>query len=184
MEENYFIGEVEYLYSYQSDTVDLDSLKNTKPVKSIFRYDLTNYQNKFIGRDTITYFYFSELNICISETNSQKDYKCEYYGIANDSIISFRVYDTDEKVLGHDCKVIEYQSKNMWNKFYVSKQLTISPNTYKKHVSDNWKFYGEKTGGGLILKIEHRFKNYIMRGIAQRIMPQKENFSALSLKMK
>jgi hypothetical protein len=98
--EKYFIGQIKYSYSYESAQLNLDSLIAQKPYKSIFRYDNHNYQSQFIGQDTFVYCYTSTLNKCISETNSNKDYTCEDYSIATDSIISFNVFDTDEDVLG------------------------------------------------------------------------------------
>ncbi|MES2863986.1 MAG: hypothetical protein V4666_07700 [Bacteroidota bacterium] len=162
----YFTGSVEYQYSYESNKVNTDSLRRTKPFKSFFRYDTNDYQSQFIGKDTYTYFYSGKLNKCISETNSKKDYECEDYSSLTDSIISFKVYDTDEKILGHRCKIVEYQTKYFWNRYYVSRDLKISPHTYQKHLAYNWSFYGDKANGGLILKLEHRFKNYTMKGIA------------------
>lgn len=87
--KNYFIGQIEYSYNYSSDFFNIDSLKLIKPWKSEFRYDLKNYQSKFIGKDTITYYYSGNLNKCLSMANGVLDSLCEDYGIATDSIISF-----------------------------------------------------------------------------------------------
>lgn len=179
--QKYFIGQIEYKYSYEGVQLNVDSLTALKPDKSIFRYDINNYQSQFIGQDTFTYFYSGTLNKCISETNSKRDYECEDYSIPTDSIISFNIYDTDEKVLGHHCKILEYQSKRFWNRYFVSTDLKIAPGTYEKHLAYNWKFYGEKADGGLILKSEHRFKNYTMRGIATSLNQQYKYFNALLL---
>ena len=35
----------------------------------------------------------------------------------------------------------------------VSKEIKISPNTYKDHIAYNWQFYGSEAEGGLILAI-------------------------------
>lgn len=182
--QKYFVGQIEYSYSYESIQLNTDSLTALKPYKGIFRYDINNYQSQFIGQDIFTYCYASTLNICVSETNSKKDYECEDYGIPTDSIISFNVYDTDEKVMGHHCKIVEYQSKRFWNRYFVSTDLKIAPGTYQKHLAYNWKFYGEKADGGLILKLEHRFKNYTMRGFATSVNQQNKNYIALQLNEK
>lgn len=178
---HYFTGEIKYQYTYESNTLNIDSLIKQKPHESIFRYDTLNYQSRFIGTDTITYYYSGKLNKCVSQTNSRKNFECEDYSITNDSIISFKIYDTDEIVLGHRCKIIEWQGKYFYNKFYVATDLNISPATYKKHLAYNWKFYGEKTEGGLILKSEHRFKNYTMKGVAVSINKEPNNFNALKI---
>jgi hypothetical protein len=180
-EPAYFTGEIAYDYSYESHVLNVDSLVKLKPYRSNFRYDLGNYQSQFIDKDTFTYFYSGSLNKCVSETNSQKNYECEDYSTATDSILSFKVYDTDEKVLGYKCRILEYQSKIFRNKYYVSTDLKIAPATYQKHLAYNWKFYGEQTGGGLILKLEHRFKNYVMKGIASGIVQQQQNYKALQV---
>lgn len=72
-----FTGSIEYQYQYESTTIKkLDSLRKIKPSKSIFRFDTNNYQSKFIGKDTFTYFYSGKFNKCISETNNNKIYEC------------------------------------------------------------------------------------------------------------
>lgn len=177
--QQYFNGQIEYKYTYEGDSINIDSLTRLKPHKSIFLFDNNNYQSKFIGQDSFTYYYNGTLNKCITETNSNKDYACEDYGIPTDSIISFKTYDTDEKVLGFQCKIIEFQAKRFWNKYFVSTDLIIAPGTYNKHVSYNWKYCNEKTGGGLILKSEHRFKNYTMKGVITAINQHDNNFHAV-----
>ncbi len=175
----YFTGTLEYAYSYESSILNADSLAQVKFAKSIFRYDLNDYQSQFISKDTFTYFYSGSLNKCLSETNSRRDYECEDYAAPTDSILYFKVYDTDEKVLGHPCRILEFQSKYFWNRYYVSKDLKIAPNTYQKHLAYNWAFYGEKAEGGLILKLEHRFKNYTMKGIVTDLKQYGADFKAL-----
>lgn len=165
----YFQGEIEYAYSYETESLDLDSLMELKPSKGIFRYDLANYQSKFFAKDTTSYFYLSETNSAISQTNNVFDQSCQDYGIPTDSIIYFNIYETNEEVLKQACKVVEYKSKSMWNQYMVSKEMKISPKTYKNHVADNWQFYGEEAAGGLILRLEHRYPSYTMKGIATRI---------------
>jgi len=178
---HYFTGEIKYQYTYESSTLNIDSLIKNKPHESIFRYDTLNYQSQFIGTDTVIYYYSGKSNKCVSQTNSRKNFECEDYGIATDSIISFKIYDTDETVLGHRCNIIEWQGKYFYNKFYVATDLNISPATYKNHLAYNWKFYGEKAEGGLILKSEHRFKNYTMKGVAVSVNKEPNNFNALEI---
>lgn len=165
----YFQGEIEYVYTYESDVLDLDSLNAVKPSKAIFRYDLLNYQSTYFAEDTTSYYYLSETNSAISKTNDVFDESCLDYSIPTDSIIYFNIYETNEEVLKQACKVVEYKSKSMWNQYMVSKEMKISPKTYKNHVAYNWQFYGEEASGGLILRLEHRFPTYTVKGVATRI---------------
>ena len=97
-EEKYFAGEVVYTYTYESSILNTDSLIKERPAKGILRYDLENYQNKFIGKDTFTYYYSGSLNKCLSQNGSSKKYECEEYGINTDSVISWNVYPAGEMI--------------------------------------------------------------------------------------
>jgi hypothetical protein len=180
----FFSGTIEYAYTYISDSLNMDSLSASRPAKSSFRYDTNNYQSQFINKDTVSYYYSGELNKCISETNSQQNYECEDYGAFTDSILSWKLYDTEEKILGYSCNILEMQKVNSWVKYYVSKELTTAPATYRKHKSYNWDIYGEKTEGGLILKSEHRFKKFTMTGIAIEVKNHDGNFKAFDMDKK
>ncbi len=41
--------------------------------------------------------------------------------------------------------------------------------------------YGDKADGGLILKLEHRFKNFTMRGRAVEIIKKDQQFKAFEI---
>ncbi len=179
-DESYFTGKITYQYSYASDLMDVDSLSKLKPMFGEFRYDLLDYQSKFIGKDTITYYYMGNINKGIWK-NEVGHYECEDYGFPTDSIISFRVYDSSQKILGHEIKVLEFQSKLFWTRYYVSKNLQIAPETYKKHTAYNLSFYGNQTDGGLILKLEHKFKNYTMFGDLSELKKHKPDFKAIEI---
>lgn len=179
--EKYFTGTIEYAYSYESDSMNADSLARVRPAKGDFRYDLNNYQSRFIGQDTLTFYYSGNLNKCVSENNSLRNYECEDYGVLTDSIVTYKLYDTDEKILGHSCKILEMQKSNSWVIYYISNELKIAHATYGKHKSYNWDIYGEKANGGLILKSEHRFKNFVMKGVATNIKEYPQDFSALEI---
>lgn len=179
--QDYFIGEIEYKYSYKSDILNTDSLAKLRAMKSSFRYDNNDYQSRFIGADTITYYYSGKHNKSVSETGQQKNYECEDYSEVTDSVISVNLYDTNEKVLGYSCKVFEMQKQNSWVRYYVSKELKIAPATYRLHRSYNWDEYGKNTDGGLILKSEHRFKHFTMTGIATKVGENNTDFIALEL---
>lgn len=180
----YFSGTVEYSYIYTSDSLNVDSLSEMRPHKSDFRYDMNNYQSRFIAKDTETYYYSSQLNKCLGKGGHQKNYECEDYSLVTDSVLSFRVYDTDEKILGYSCRILEIQKGNSWTQYYVSKDLVLAPATYNRHTSYNWDFYGEKAAGGLILKSEHRFKKFTMMGIATTVTKRNKNFKALEIEEK
>lgn len=179
--EKYFTGTIEYAYSYTSDSLNADSLARVRPAKGSFRYDTINYQSQFIGQDTETYYYSGVRNKCLQETHSLINFLCIDYNGVTDSVLSTSLYDTDEKVLGYSCKILEMQKSNSWVKYYVSNELKIAPATYEKHKSYNWDIYGEKANGGLILKSEHRFKNFVMKGVATNVKAYPGDFSALEM---
>lgn len=177
----YFTGTIEYAYTYSSDSLNADSLAKTRPSKSLLRYDTINYQSKFIGADTIVYYYSGRFNKCLSGTERSGNYACEDYGTFTDSVLSYKLIDTDEKILGYSCKILEIQKKNSWLRYYVSNELKIAPATYRQHISYNWDLYGDKANGGLILRSEHRFKYFIMRGIATAVEARFARFKALEI---
>lgn len=180
-DKKYFTGTIEYAYTYSSNILNADSLTKERPSKGIFRYDENNYQSQFINTDTITYYYSGSLNKCIAEAGSIKKYECEDYGVMTDSVLTVKEYATEEKVLGHSCRILELQKKNSLVKYYVSTDLRIAPATYKLHKSYNWDVYGTKANGGLILKLEHQFKVFTMRGIAGEIKEGHQKFKALEI---
>lgn len=177
----YFTGTIEYAYSYSSDSLKIDSLTAARPKKGFFRYDDKDYQSEFTGADTNTYYYSGTLNKCVSESGFQKNYECEDYGVSTDSVLSFKLYDTGEKILGYGCKILEMQKTSSWVKYYISKEIKMSPATYSLHRSYNWDFYGEKSQGGVVLKLEHRFKSFTMSGIATSLKKHDADFKALEI---
>ena len=112
--KTYFTGSIEYAYTYTSDSLNADSLTRTRPSKSILRYDALNYQSKFITGDTITNYYSGSLNKCLTQTGDSDSFTCEDYSVFTDSVLSYKMFDTDEKILGYSCKVLEIQKKNSW----------------------------------------------------------------------
>lgn len=177
----YFTGIVEYAYSYTSDSLNADSIAKTRPAKGILRYDTLNYQSVFINTDTQVYFYSGIYNKVLFKTGDKGNYECEDYGVFTDSVLSFKLYDTNEKVLGYSCKILEIQKKNSWLQYYVSNDLRIAPSTYHKHISYNWDFYGEKANGGLILKSEHRLKYFTLESIATSLSRRDDSFKAFEI---
>lgn len=179
--EKFFSGIIEYDYSYASDSLKADSLAKERPAKGIFRYDQGNYQSSFIGKDSFTYYYSGSLNKCVAKTGLQPSYQCEDYNIVTDSVLSVKFYDTDERIAGYACSILEMQKSHSWVRYYVSRELKIAPATYQRHRSYNWDVYGKKADGGLILKSEHRFKNFTMYGIVSSLKRYDSNFIALEI---
>ncbi len=177
----YFSGTVVYEYTYTTDSLDADSLAGVRPQIGYFRYDENDYQSRFTGKDTSTYFYSGILNKCIAEEGHSGVYTCDDYGEASDSVITYRIYDTEEKVLGHSCRIMEIQKSRSLVKYYFSEDLIMSPGTYRNHKSFNWDFYGRISGGGLVLKLEHRFRSFTMYGIAVQVEKKNKAFRALEI---
>ncbi|HEX6846703.1 MAG TPA: hypothetical protein VF144_06980 [Chitinophagaceae bacterium] len=177
----YFTGTIEYAYTYSSDSLNADSLANTRASRGLFRYDTINYQGKFIGADTIEHYYSGQFNKALSRSGSLGNYECEDYGSFTDSVISYKLIDTDEKILGYRCRILEIQKKNSWLQYYVSNDLKLAPGTYRRHSSYNWDYYGEKANGSLILRSEHRLKYFTMKGIATSINKSNIHFKALEI---
>jgi hypothetical protein len=125
--------------------------------------------------------YTGKLNKCISQTGTRQDYACEDYGATTDSVLSYDIRDTDEKILGYNCRILELKKRNSSVVYYVTNAIRIAPATYQHHRSYNWDVYGEKTGGGLILKLEHRFRTFTMTGLATSLKNEEDGFSALEL---
>ncbi|HRE37934.1 MAG TPA: hypothetical protein PK092_05800 [Chitinophagaceae bacterium] len=178
---NYFSGQISYTYSYTSDSLNTDSISAIRPSQGVFWYDTSNYQSRFIGADTFTYYYSGKLNKCLFEPGSSKEYECEDYSKETDSVVYVKDYPTDEKILGYPCRILELQKKSSWVKYYYATDLQIAPATYKNHKAYNWDVYGIKTNGGLILKLEHRFNKFVMHGLANSISIKKDDFKALEI---
>lgn len=180
-EAAYFTGTINYTYTYSSDSLNADSIAAARPAQSDFRYDLNNYQSRFTGRDTAIYYYSGQRNKCLGKTNSTGDYSCDDYGLVTDSVISWKIYDASEKILGYACRILEMQKSNSWVRYHVSTDLRLAPATYQKHRSYNWDLYGEKAEGGLILRSEHRFRQFTMKGEATAVDRKDNAFRALEL---
>lgn len=178
---NYFTGQFSYIYSYTSDSLNTDSLSGIRPSRGVFRYDTCNYQSRFTGAGTFTYYYSGKLNKCLSASGPSKEFECEDYSKETDSVISVKDYPTDEKILGHPCRILELQKKSSWVKYYYATDLQIAPATYKNHKAYNWDVYGIKANGGLILKLEHRFNKFVMSGVADSLRILGGDFKALEI---
>jgi hypothetical protein len=180
-DNKYFTGTIEYAYTYASDSLNADSLAKTRPSKGSFRYDTINYQGKFMGIDTMTHYYSGQFNKSLSRLSSLGNFECEDYSTFTDSVISWKLIDTDQKILGYSCRILEVQKKNSWLQYYVSNDLKVGPATYRRHASYNWDFYGEKANGGLILRSEHRLRYFTLKGIVTAIDRKNGDFKALEI---
>jgi len=175
----FFSGEIEYAYTYGSDSLNLDSLVKTRPSLGFFRYDTTSYQSRFTGPDTVTYYYSGLLNKAVFMSGFDRG--CEDYGTAADSVLSVSTYDTKEKILGYPCKVAELKKSRSSVLYYYTPELVMAPATYTRHRAYNWDRYGKETGGGLVLKLEHRFGVFTMTGTAQKVLTGGKEFQALQI---
>lgn len=180
-ENNFFTGTIEYRYTYISDSLNTDSLTKERISNSYFRYDTIDYQSRFTGKDTETYYYSGLRNKAISATGNPIVYGCEDYSVFTDSVLSVKHYDTEQRILGYSCKIVEIQKKNSSVLYLVSKDLILAPGTYRQHRSYNWDIYGIEAGGGLILLSEHRFKKFTMKGVATAVNRKDNAFKALEI---
>ncbi len=180
--KDFFTGTIRYQYSYSSNSLNTDSLAESRPAAAVFRYDLAGYQSMFTGKDTVIYYYEGEKNKAVSAAGNPVSFSCEDYGQVTDSVLSVKLYDTAEKVFGYTCQVLEIQKKNSWVQYFVAKDLQIAPDTYQRHVAYNWDVYGKEAKGGLILKLEHRFLQFTMKGEVSLLEKNnKPDFRALEI---
>ncbi|MBL7732194.1 MAG: hypothetical protein JNM88_13525, partial [Chitinophagaceae bacterium] len=163
------------------DSLNADSLALLRPARGFFRYDEDNYQSRFTGRDTFTYYYNGKNNRCISAEGEGRELACEDYSLPTDTVLSVKDYATAETVLGYPCRILEMQKSGSWVKYYYATGLHIAPATYEKHRAYNWDAYGTKADGGLILKLEHRFRSFTMKGEATRVKSETAGFRALGI---
>lgn len=177
----YFTGTIEYAYTYTSDSMNADSLAAVRPSRGVFRYDTAAYQSRFFGRDTLTFHYSGRHNKAIMESGIGLNRSCEDYSRVTDSVLSVKTSDTEEKILGHSCRVVEIQKKNSTVIYYYSTDLQMAPLTYQHHRAYNWDVYGQAARGGIALKLEHRFPGFTMKGTATAIHPSAGSFSALEV---
>ena len=135
----------------------------------------SKYKSIFESKNKMEiYIYDNESGIAYDLTDKDS-IGCEDYKMNNDSIYSYEIIETDEKVLGHEVKILEFKSKYATNKFFFSKNYKVAPHNYDKHLAYNWKFYMEKADGGVILKVEHVFKKFTMKGVATQFEVQEIN---------
>ncbi len=168
-EETFFEGLIEYAYTYQSDALNVDTLKAQRPYKGMMIYKDSMYKSVFVANHkTETYIYNNAEGIAY-DLSAEDSIDCEDYKIQKDSILRYEILETDEKILGHEVKILEFDSKYATQRFYFSTKFKAAPHNYDKHLAYNWKFYKEKAKGGVILKVEHIFKNFTMFGIATNV---------------
>lgn len=162
----FFHGKITYNYTYESALLELESLTRSKPHTGTMIFEDNNYESSFIGKDTMNYIYSGDINMCYQFDGNGNSLGCENYRLYTDSILSYKLYETSEKVLDQECMILEFQGKYFWNRYYISKETKLNPEVFENNNAYNWSFYGGKSNGGLILKLEHRFKDFTMKGVA------------------
>ncbi len=165
----WFEGDITYQYTYSSSSLNADSLAQLRPHTGIMRFKGADYQSEFLASDTSYSVYVSSINRGYGYTNQQANEYCEDYSELTDSIIHHRVYATDTTILGHSCKVLEFQTTRALNRYYVSTTTPYHPDSYRHHKAYNWSFIGAQAEGGIVLKVEHHFGAYTMIGIATAV---------------
>jgi hypothetical protein len=167
-----FEGIIEYAYTYQSDSINIDSLKTNRPSSGQMVYKDSLYKSVFIGfigKNTESYIYDNHTGIAFHLSISSDSIDCEDYTAQNDTVFSYQIIETGEKILGEEVNILEFVSKYATQRFYYSLKHKVAPFNYDKHLAYNWNFYKEKTNGGVLLKVEHIFKKFTMIGIATKI---------------
>ena len=171
--KNAFEGLIEYAYSYQSDSLNIDTLRTQHPSSGMMIYKDSMYKSVFVANHkTETYIYNNAEGIAY-DLSAEDSIDCEDYKIQKDSVLRYDIHETDEKILGHEVKILEFDTKYATQRFYFSTKFKVAPYNYDKHLAYNWKFYKEKANGGVLLKVEHIFKKFTMISIATKI-EQKE----------
>lgn len=69
-----------------------------------------------------------------------------------DSLISYKITEVDEKILGYDCQLLEIKSTEGLTSYYFNPKIVVNPEDYKNHEYGFWKFSLNVTGGALPLK--------------------------------
>lgn len=166
---SYFEGKIIYQYSYESETLNADSLAENRTASSEFYYQGARYKNSFIGKTIDRYIFNGDTGFSYHESSQTDTILCEDYRLPTDSVINLQIIPTKEKVLGYATQIIEIVGKFSTTKFWVSTTLKTNPDWYKSHQAYNWHFYLEQADGGIILKVEHIFKHFTMHGIATEV---------------
>ena len=149
--------------------MNIDSLKAQRPSKGKMIYKDSMYKSMFFGKDTAIYIYDNNSGISYNFSEKNDSIDCEGYKTNSDTVSRFEIMETNEKILGQKVKILEFDSKYATNRFFYSLTHKVAPFNYDKHLAYNWKFYKEKTNGGVLLKVEHIFKKFTMIGIATKI---------------
>lgn len=86
-----------------------------------------------------------------------------------DSLISYTITDTEETILGYDCKLLEIKSTEGLTRYYFSPKIVVNPEDYKNHEYGFWKFSLEVTGGALPLKSISDYEDLKLVTVAKSI---------------
>ena len=97
--KDFFTGTIKYQYTYSSNTLNPDSLAESRPAAAVFRYDLADYQSMFTGKDTIIYYYAGKKNKALSAAGNPVSFSCEDYGQVTDSTRECEGQERQEQLL-------------------------------------------------------------------------------------
>src|SRR5690349_15294320 len=108
--EQYFVGTISYNFNYLDNKGNnLNGKFDYK--KSIYRFSSFSYEGLTIGKDNLTYYYYSKTNKCFYVKSGMPDSSCFDYGLDNSTS---KIYTKNEskKIKGQDCIIVYQESKN------------------------------------------------------------------------
>ncbi len=165
-----FEGFINYQYTYESDSLNVDTLTKYRPTSSEFYYKDSLYFSSFISKTRDSYVVNGKTGFAWYLSSETDTAVCEDYTKRTESIKTFRTLPSKETVLGYDTRILEIEGQNSTTRFWVSTDLKVNPENFAKHQAYNWYFYLQKADGGIILKTEHEFPKFTMNGIATKII--------------
>jgi len=163
LQNDYFEGGILYDHEFTSSTLDLDSLKAAKSFRSAYIFKNKYYKGFTFTSDTLFFIYDGESARCLYSRSSQDDVYCYDYSVPDkDDLKSWRILDEERTILGHRCKILEFQYNDYLSKYYFTTELKLDPRVYKTHIAYDYKKRLELTDGGVTLLSEHIYGDYTM----------------------
>lgn len=92
-----------------------------------------------------------------------------------DSLISYKIEDSKEKIKGLKCKVLKIIADNGTVDYYFNPIIAIASDAYKNHKYGFWKLSLEVTNGALPLKLIADYGDVKIETVAKKITPQALN---------
>lgn len=164
-----FEGFIKYEYTYESDSLNVDTLKKHRPSLSLFYYKDSLYLSSFIGQSTDMYIVNGKTGVAYYLSGENDTIVCEDYTKQTHQIKNYNLLPSEETVLGYDTRILEIEMEDATTRFWVSTDLKVNPQNFKNHIAYNWFFYLQKADGGIILKMEHEYPTFTMKGLATQI---------------